>query len=197
MRIALTSAAVLAIAGAASAAPFSVSGLVDFGGPGNDGAALTVGGGIVAFVPGVNEYLGPGNTGAAIAPDSDNPSSPMFTPGTPGFSSSGFEGGYFMDAPVMSGIAPDGRDGVFLMALYGDFNSVNITDVNVEITDANGTQNLNFTDFGPGGSASGYELVIFSDNRVVGEALIWIVIPTPASASLIGLAGLAAMRRRR
>lgn len=191
--------AVLALAGTALAAPFSVSGTVDFGGPGNAGAPLTVGGGIVAFTPGVNDYAGPGFTGAAIAPDSDNPSSPMFTPGTPGFSFGGFEGGYFMDNPVASGFAPDGRDGVFLMALYGDFSSVSITSVNIEITDANGTQIVNFSDFGLGGNGgtSQYELVIFGGNRTVGEALIWLVVPTPGTVGLVGLAGVAAMRRRR
>lgn len=201
MSIKFTCAAVLAVAGAASAAPFSVSGLVDFGGPGNAGAPLTVGGGIITFTPGVPEYMGPETTGVAIAPDADNPSMPTLTAGSPGFSATSFEGGYFMDAPVDSGFAPDGRDGIFLMNLTGDFSTVSITDVNIEITDDNGTSTINFSDFGvagDGGSAQ-YELLTFQpDGRVLGDVQVWVVyIPAPASAGLIGLAGLAAIRRRR
>lgn len=199
MNFKITTAAVLAIAGAAAAAPFSVSGTVDFGGPGNAGAPLTVGGGIIS-VPATPQYAGPGNTGIAIAPNAFGPSMPTLTAGSPGFSLTSFEGGYFMDAPVNSGTTLDGRDGVFLMHLIGDFSSVSISSVFVEITDGNGTSNVNFTDFnlaGDGGSAA-YELVIYQPNRTIGEAQIWVVyIPSPASAGLIGLAGIAATRRRR
>ncbi|MCR9215711.1 MAG: hypothetical protein ACFHWZ_08495 [Phycisphaerales bacterium] len=201
MSIKIASLAVLAVAGAASAAPFSVSGLVDFGGPGNAGAALTVSGGVIGFTPGLDTYAGPGSTGVAIAPDADNPSTPTLTAGSPGFSFGGFEGGYAMSSPVASGFAPDGRDGVFLMNLVGDFSSISISDVNVEITDGNGTSTINFTDFdtpGNSGSAS-YELAIFDEfGRTLGGKQIWVVfIPTPGAAGMIGLAGLAAMRRRR
>jgi hypothetical protein len=201
MNFKITSLTVLAVAGAACAAPFSVSGLVDFGGPGNAGAPLTVDGGVIGFTPGDNTYNGPGTTGVAIAPDTDAPSDPTLTDGSPGFSPLAFEGGYFMDEPVMSGTTPDGRDGVFLMNLTGDFSSMSITDVNVEITDVSGTSTINFTDFnaaGDSGSAS-YELVNYQPfGRTVGDNQIWVVfIPTPGAAGMIGLAGIAAMRRRR
>jgi hypothetical protein len=200
MNIKITIAAVLAIAGAAAAAPFSVSGTVDFGGPGNAGAPLTVGGGIIG-VPASPEYAGPGTTGIAIAPDASGPSMPTLTAGSPGFSFTSFEGGYFMQAPVASGTTPDGFDGVFLMNLTGDFSSVSISSVFVEVSDANGTSNINFTDFGTfgDGGSSNYQLVTYQpDARIVGGAQIWVVfIPSPASAGLLGLAGLAASRRRR
>lgn len=201
MRIHTTALAILALSGAAMAAPFSVSGLVDFGGAGKAGAPLTVGGGIIAFDPGQTDYMGPGTTGIAIAEDANSPSSPILAQGSPGFSFTKFEGSYFKQAPVNSGLTPDGREGVFLMGLYGDFSSVSISSVFVDITDQGGTQTINFTEFGMagnGGSAS-YELIAYQPgSRIVGEAQIWVVyIPSPASMGLMGLAGVAASRRRR
>lgn len=198
MNIKITIAAVLAIAGAAAAAPFSVSGTVDFGGPGNAGAPLTVGGGIIS-VPASPEYAGPGTTGIAIAADANGPSFPTLTAGSPGFSFTSFEGGYFMDDPVISGITPDGLDGVFIMGLSGDFSSVEVSSLFVTVTDADGTQTLEFTD------------VTLTAGRTAGLAYLWVtkdldggyalglydVVPSPASAGLLGLAGLAATRRRR
>lgn len=187
--------AMLAVAGSATAAPFSVSS-VDFG-LGNAGAGLTVTGGTISFNTPTDTYLGLGITGVAIADNNFDESTPTFMPGSPGFSLGGFEGGYFMESPVANGLTPDGREGVFLMSLIGDFTDMSVTSVDIEITDANGTSTVNFSGFDvPSG---GYELVTYSAyDRTVGGKQIWVAsVPTPGTAGILGLAGFAATRRRR
>ncbi len=195
MKIRMTCLAVLGVAGAACAAPFSVSS-VDFGLASN-GAGLVVIDGEVSFNTPTDTYFGLGTTGVAIADNNIDDSSPSFTFGSPGFSLGGFEGGYFVESPVTNGLTPDGREGVFLMSLMGDFSDLSASSVDIEITDANGTSIVNFSGFGvPSG---GYELVTYGAfDRVIGGKQIWVAfVPTPGAAGILGLAGLAAIRRRR
>ncbi len=215
MKTVFMASGVLALAGAASAGSFFVQGAVDFGGPGNFGSPLTVDGTLTSGF--ISQWVGnPTESGIAISSSSAAPSNglPAETPGAPGFGASSYTGAYFIAGGVPSGTTPDGKDGVFLMNLVGDFTSVAVSSVNVligEDTDASGgpdlIQNINFSALETGGTpknagesyALGQDYLIRVYDGSAGNKEVWLVqdIPAPRAVAAFGVAGLAATRRRR
>ncbi len=219
MRVHITGIAPATILGSMSpmtlGSDLFVAGAVDFGGPGNFGSPLTVDGTLSSGF--ISPWLGdPTVSGVAISSSSAAPSNglPAETPGAPGFGPSSYTGAYFIAGGVPAGTTPDGRVGVFIMNLAGEFTSINAPNVNIlvgEDTDGDGafdvTENLNFSGLGTAGQAldgtydldfGGFPLGIEPFAGVAGNTELWLVtIPAPGTAAPAVAAGGALLLRRR
>ncbi len=211
MKKILATAAVLTFAGSAFAGEsmaFNVNGSVDFAGgtvAGGLGSALFYDGTPNLVPGGFGSPAGIWNgndaqTGLTIAsPDFSVVASTSFAPGSAGFGNGQYAGAWFNSngAVVPSGMVslPEGN---FQAVLLGNFDGgvsnlafesawVQIDSVNMEFT---GFDVLN---------DNGYSLTLTTDSAS-GATKLWVLngaIPTPGAAGLLGLAGLAAVRRRR
>ncbi len=158
IRMPFLSCAIAGLLGGASAhaAPFNVH-VVDAGGFGGAGAPLFAAAGTIGppISPTIPIWDGPvGFSGIAIAPTSALPSFPNCTPAGCTFTPTSFEGAYFISGGVASGIAPNGADGIFIMGLYGNFQSLFASDVLVQMDDAGGLDTLRFALDGGNGTAT-------------------------------------------
>jgi hypothetical protein len=205
MKKILATAAVLAFAGSAYAGSFVINAAVDFGGvAGGIGAPITYDG-TPNLVPGgfgTPAGIWNGNnaqTGVAIAsPSFDSVASVAFAPGTPGWGGGQFSGSYFNNAatPINSGAASF-EAGDFQAIILAHFDA-GVSNINFDIARVtvnsidqifNGLDSL---------SADGFSITV-QPNPGGGSTMYLIngLIPTPGAAGLLGLAGLAAVRRRR
>jgi len=207
MKKIFATAAVLAFAGAASASPFIVNGPVDFSGgtvAGGNGSALTFDGTADLVPGGFGTPAGFWNgtlaqTGVAIAtPDFSTVAAVANAPGSAGFTDGQYAGAYFNSQGFQIPSGPITVDGnSFDAVLLGNFDS-GVSNINFEIAFVDVSSNtMPFNGF-DALNEFGYSLTLV-DNGAGGNLMYVIngVIPTPGAAGLLGLAGLAASRRRR
>jgi hypothetical protein len=208
MKKILATAAVLAFAGSAFAGSFAVNGAVDFAGgtvAGGLGSALTYDG-TPNLVPGgfgTPAGIWNGNdtqTGVSIAsPDFSSVAVTAFAPGSAGWGGGQYAGAYFNSAGAAIPSGPVSlAEGDFQAVLLGNFDS-GVSNINFETAfiqiDGTNRQFNGFDALSPDGN---YSLTLTTDSA--GATKMWVingVIPTPGAAGLLGLAGLAAVRRRR
>lgn len=206
MKKILATAAVLAFAGSAFAGSFVVNGSVDFGSnsvPGGLGSDLTFDGDANLVPGGFGTPAGIWNgnadqTGVTIAsPDFSTVASTSFAPGSTGFYDGGYSGAWFNSngGEIPSGLTTLGGLGEGNAVLLGNFDAgvsnLSFESAWIQIDDVNNE----FTGFGVMND-NGYAIVL-TDNDGGGQTM-WVTdVPTPGTAGLLGLAGLAAVRRRR
>lgn len=154
-----------------------------------------------------------------IAMDSNGRSTGTYTSSAPGGSTPGFSstaghfpdtstltGGYFTGGGVPSALGSGGFEGVFIGQVTTD-GVVDAPNVRVNTSgDVNGTTSLSANsdvNGGEGPAVNGLVLwIICRPDPSIGpgwyDCEIWVCqVPTPGAAGLLGLAGIAAVRRRR
>lgn len=204
MKKILATAAVLAFAGAASAGSFTVNGAVDFGGgnvPGGIGAALEWDGNANISPAGGQWFTFLGNfSGFRLATPGDGGVETAFAGGSV-FTATQFSGAAFSSsgASIPSGtIEIDGQSfqAVQLAHFDSGLSNFRLADNGFASIQIEGVLRDLAIDADAG---SGFSLT-FAPNPATGGTFMYVisgVIPTPGAAGLLGLAGLAAVRRRR
>lgn len=185
-------AAVLAFAGVASAAPFAINGAVDFsggtvaGGLGDaisyDGAANLAFFGGLLNVGALGSFEHSGVTVGGIP-------SVAFAPGSAGWAGGQLAGAWFNSAgaPVQSTTLGE-LDGIQIANFDSGLSNIQVGAAFIQIDGVN-------TEFNGLDTGEVYQLTLV-DGQFGTE--LWVVnVPTPGAAGLLGVAGLAAVRRRR
>ena len=215
---AVSAAAVFAVAGAAQAAPFALNS-IDLGGDAASfGTPITVSGGTYyqdAFgnnYPASAAFIGVFadlEYDSYISMDGMGHSTSTYTANGPGGSTPGFgatmghfaddstlTGGYFTGGGVASGADPFGGNGVMIAQLTTDGM---LTGDNIRVNtqgDFTGTRSLVLNGDDNGGLFARAFAARSTQEGTVYE--IWVTdAPTPGAAAVLGLAGLAGIRRRR